>query len=212
MLDVVVLGSAAGAGFPTMEFERARLPSRTVWREGCATAFAGLASGSVEAEDMVTVRVRPVPTVSIRESRRSRSLRDSTCQSTFGGRIARDWIELKCMRSGGHWTTLGLLLRRGGCDNGRPGINYTLSDAGRSSLDLVGLVTVGNSSRNRSTRVRSATSTMCVVTRSPCGNPAASHSLCVSVRPVGETRTSRHCRLPLPTGGRARGPCRCRRR
>src|SRR5260221_13134974 len=28
---------------------------------------------------------------------------------------------------------------------------------------------------------------MCVVTRSPCGNPAASHSLCVSARPVGET-------------------------
>jgi len=45
MLDVVVLGSAAGAGFPTMEFERARLPSRTVWREGCAIAFAGLTSG-----------------------------------------------------------------------------------------------------------------------------------------------------------------------
>jgi len=45
MLDVVVLGSAAGAGFPTMEFERARLPSRTAWREGCAIAFAGLASG-----------------------------------------------------------------------------------------------------------------------------------------------------------------------
>src|SRR5882672_11169121 len=43
------------------------------------------------------------------------------------------------------------------------------------------------SSRNRSTCVRSATSAMCVVTRSPCGNPAASHSLCVSARPVGET-------------------------
>src|SRR6516162_8114310 len=43
------------------------------------------------------------------------------------------------------------------------------------------------SSRNRSTCVRLATSTMCVVTRSPCGNPAASHSLCVSARPVGET-------------------------
>src|SRR6185295_11012466 len=43
------------------------------------------------------------------------------------------------------------------------------------------------SSRNRSTCVRSATSAMCVVTRSPCGNPAASHSLCVSTRPVGET-------------------------
>src|ERR1700730_16100173 len=43
------------------------------------------------------------------------------------------------------------------------------------------------SSRNRSTCVRSATSTMCVVTRSPCGKPAASHSLCVSARPVGET-------------------------
>src|ERR1700757_218060 len=43
------------------------------------------------------------------------------------------------------------------------------------------------SSRNRSTCVRSATSTMCVVTRRPCGNPAASHSLCVSARPVGET-------------------------
>src|SRR3984893_16200883 len=28
---------------------------------------------------------------------------------------------------------------------------------------------------------------MCVVTRSPCGKPAASHSLCVSARPVGET-------------------------
>src|SRR5215475_14964561 len=28
---------------------------------------------------------------------------------------------------------------------------------------------------------------MCVVTRSPCGNPGASHSLCVSARPVGET-------------------------
>src|SRR5215472_6299147 len=28
---------------------------------------------------------------------------------------------------------------------------------------------------------------MCVVTRNPCGNPAASHSLCVSARPVGET-------------------------
>src|SRR3954468_4962458 len=28
---------------------------------------------------------------------------------------------------------------------------------------------------------------MCAVTRSPCGNPAASHSLCVSARPVGET-------------------------
>ena len=40
------------------------------------------------------------------------------------------------MRSGGHWTTLGLLLRRGGRDNGRPGINYTLSDAGRSSRRL----------------------------------------------------------------------------
>src|SRR6266478_3374891 len=38
------------------------------------------------------------------------------------------------------------------------------------------------SSRNRSTRLRSATSAMCVVTRSPCGNPAASHSLCVSAR------------------------------
>src|SRR5580704_3111133 len=43
------------------------------------------------------------------------------------------------------------------------------------------------SSRNRSTCVRSATSAMCVVTRSPCGNPAASHSLCVSASPVGET-------------------------
>src|SRR6516165_885696 len=43
------------------------------------------------------------------------------------------------------------------------------------------------SSRNRSTCVRSATSTMCVVTRSPCGNRAASHSLWVSARPVGET-------------------------
>src|SRR5215471_7466506 len=43
------------------------------------------------------------------------------------------------------------------------------------------------SSRNRSTCVRLATSAMCVVTRSPCGNPAASHSLCVSARPVGET-------------------------
>src|SRR6516225_7673105 len=43
------------------------------------------------------------------------------------------------------------------------------------------------SSRNRSTCVRSATSATCVVTRSPCGNPAASHSLCVSARPVGET-------------------------
>src|SRR6516162_10130228 len=43
------------------------------------------------------------------------------------------------------------------------------------------------SSRNRSTCVRLATSTMCVVTRSPCGNPAASHSLCVSAWPVGET-------------------------
>src|SRR6516165_8725510 len=43
------------------------------------------------------------------------------------------------------------------------------------------------SSRNRSTCVRSATSTMCVVTRSPCGNPAASHSPFVSARPVGET-------------------------
>src|SRR6516162_6733446 len=43
------------------------------------------------------------------------------------------------------------------------------------------------SSRNRSTCVRSATSAMCVVTRSPCCNPAASHSLCVSARPVGET-------------------------
>src|SRR5215831_18663590 len=43
------------------------------------------------------------------------------------------------------------------------------------------------SSRNRSTCVRSATSAMCVVTRSPCGNPAVSHSLCVSARPVGET-------------------------
>src|ERR1700719_2866861 len=43
------------------------------------------------------------------------------------------------------------------------------------------------SSRNRSTCVRSATSAMCVVTRSPCGNPAASHSLCVFARPVGET-------------------------
>src|SRR5215472_14911309 len=42
------------------------------------------------------------------------------------------------------------------------------------------------SSRNRSTCVRSAPSAMCVVTRSPCGNPAASHSLCVSARPVGE--------------------------
>src|SRR6516162_1601871 len=28
---------------------------------------------------------------------------------------------------------------------------------------------------------------MCVVTRSPCGNPAASHSPFVSARPVGET-------------------------
>src|SRR6201993_944145 len=28
---------------------------------------------------------------------------------------------------------------------------------------------------------------MCVVTRSPCGNPAATHTLCVSARPVGET-------------------------
>src|SRR6516225_5975027 len=43
------------------------------------------------------------------------------------------------------------------------------------------------SSRNRSTCVRSATSAMCVGTRSPCGNPAAAHSLCVSARPVGET-------------------------
>src|SRR5215831_9440649 len=43
------------------------------------------------------------------------------------------------------------------------------------------------SSRNRSTCVRSATSAMCVVTRSPCGNPAASQSLCVSARPVCET-------------------------
>src|SRR5467141_2059583 len=43
------------------------------------------------------------------------------------------------------------------------------------------------SSRNRSTCVRSATSAMCVVTRSPCGNPAASQSLCVSAKPVGET-------------------------
>src|ERR1700756_1684850 len=43
------------------------------------------------------------------------------------------------------------------------------------------------SSRNPSACVRSATSAMCVVTRSPCGNPAASHSLCVSARPVGET-------------------------
>src|SRR5215475_2730686 len=43
------------------------------------------------------------------------------------------------------------------------------------------------SSRNRSTCVRLATSAMCVVTRSPCGNPAASHSLCVSARSVGET-------------------------
>src|SRR6516225_8994565 len=43
------------------------------------------------------------------------------------------------------------------------------------------------SSRNRSTCVPSATSAMCVVTRSPCGNPAASHSLWVSARPVGET-------------------------
>src|SRR5713226_7666839 len=31
---------------------------------------------------------------------------------------------------------------------------------------------------------------MCVVTRSPCGNPAASHSLCVSARPVGATSHS----------------------
>src|SRR6516164_11535450 len=43
------------------------------------------------------------------------------------------------------------------------------------------------SSRNRSTCVRSATSAMCVVTRSPCGNPTASHSPCVSAWPVGET-------------------------
>src|SRR5947208_4026216 len=46
---------------------------------------------------------------------------------------------------------------------------------------------LATSSRNRSTCVRSATSAVCVVTRSPCGNPAASHSLCVSARPVGET-------------------------
>src|SRR5690348_4644099 len=43
------------------------------------------------------------------------------------------------------------------------------------------------SSRNRSTCVGSATSTMCVVMRSPCGNPAVSQSLCVSAKPVGET-------------------------
>src|SRR5215469_16389702 len=43
------------------------------------------------------------------------------------------------------------------------------------------------SSRNRSTCVRSATSAICVVTRSPCGNPAASQSLCVSARPADET-------------------------
>src|SRR5215472_8932436 len=42
------------------------------------------------------------------------------------------------------------------------------------------------SSRNRSTWVRSATSAMCVVTRSPC-SPAASPSLRVSAKPVGET-------------------------
>src|ERR1700745_3405562 len=68
------------------------------------------------------------------------------------------------------------------------------------------------SSRNPSTCVRSATSAMCVVTRSPCGNPAASHSLCVSARPVGETShiatlqasatswrtSSRPIPLPLP--------------
>src|SRR6516225_8236897 len=41
-------------------------------------------------------------------------------------------------------------------------------------VDLVGLVPVGNLvAKPRSTCVRSATSTMCVVTRSPCGNPAA---------------------------------------
>jgi len=47
---------------------------------------------------------------------------------------------------------------------------------------------------------------MCVVTRRPCGNPAATHAFAFPPGRSARRRTSRHCRLPPPTDGPARDP------